>query len=155
MNPLTLLQYAAARIYSAELSAAAWFDTCRVARLFPLAWVHQGVRPWLPTGIAVAVLALGHPGRTATAAIIIVCGAATVFSRIAAKSHYVLNEEDRPCPYCPKGEEPGNGGLWLDWDNNQPPSAPLPMADYDDEQIRAMAGDLDAAYAELCGEAAR
>jgi len=157
VNALAIARYLGTRLHSAELTAAAWLDTRRHVRLFPLAWVHQGVRPWLPTGIAVAVLALGHPSRAAGAVITIVGVALTVFSRIAAKSHHILNEEDRPCPYCPKGEGPGNGGLWLDWDidDDDIPPAPNELTEITDEEIRESLSNFDADYAEVCREATR
>jgi len=153
VNPLMVAQYLGARIYSAELTAAAWLDTRRFVRVFPLAWVHQGVRPWLPTGIAAAVLTLGHHSRTAAVIIVIASLVAVSFSRIAAKSHYVLNEEDRPCPYCPAGDDgdlPGGQHLARSGGPVDIPPAPAPMPDIDD-RICEWADDLNlhlAAYIE-------
>lgn len=159
MNPVNALRRAYARLYSAELSAAAWLDTRRIGRLAPLAWVHQGIRPWVPAVFATIAITASHPSRNDTAIIVAAALAAVAFSRIAVKSHYILNEEDRPCPYCPTRDDgDGRGGIWLDLDDDGPtpiPAAPGPIADYSDEQIAAMAGDIDADYADVCRNAAK
>lgn len=145
VTPLSLLRGFQERLFSAELTAAAWIDTRRTGRLIPLAWIHWGIRPMVPLYIGTIIAVLGRHNTPTIAAV----NAATLmlveFSRIAAKSHYVLNEENKPCPYCRKqadGDDgPGRGGRGPGRDGVPP--APAPMPDYSDEQIRAMAKNLD------------
>lgn len=151
MNALKRLY---ARLYSAELTAAAWIDTRPVGRMFMLAWYHQGLRPWVPAAMTVPAMVIGHLGHITFIVAAGITVAATLFARIAAKSHFILNEEDRPCPYCPAGDDRGGtGGVWLDWDGLPP--APAPMPDYDDERIRNWAGDADQWLAELTADTRR
>lgn len=144
MNPASLLRRAYARLYSAELTTAAWIDTRPVGRMFMLCWYHQGLSPRVLAAMTVPAMVLGGLSRTVFVIFASVAVSATLFARVAVKSHYILNEEDRPCPYCPVPGDRGNGGLWFDWDGGDIPPAPAPMSELDDDRIRAMAGDLDA-----------
>ena len=130
MNALNLLRYVGTRIYSAELTAAAWLEQRRIARRIMLGWYHRVS----VANVAVVTCALN--------AVILVCHTAAFvivplilggigYSFIADKSHEVLDDSDRPCHLCPAHDDDNGGGnAWLDWDS-QPPAAP-PSAPGDD-----------------------
>ncbi|ACU71787.1 hypothetical protein Caci_2878 [Catenulispora acidiphila DSM 44928] len=152
---MNMLKRLYAHLYSAELSAAAWIDTRPVGRLIQLSWCHQGLRPWILSGFTVVFIALKRPDMTGLAVTTAVMLPAIAFARIAAKSHYILNEEDRACPYCPpRSDGDGRGGVWLNLGDDIPP-APAPMAEYDDQQIRDWAEDLDGQLAALIADMRR
>lgn len=101
MNVLNLLRGLQERLFSAELTAAAWLDTRRTGRLIPLAWIHQGIRPMVPLYIGTIVAVFGQNSTAAIVVITAVTLILTEFSRIAAKSHQVLRWNNQTCPYCP------------------------------------------------------
>lgn len=153
MNPLMLAQYLGARIYSAELTAAAWLEQRRAARRIMLGWYHRVsvAKVVVATSVLNVIAAVRPVAAFATVPLVL---AGIGYSLIADKSHEVLNEEDRPCHLCPAhNDDDGDaGGVWLGWDGDQPPAAPPPMDDLDDDRIRAMAGDIDAQHAALIQE---
>lgn len=78
----------------------------------------------------------------------VLAAAAGIAQTVLERAHEIaVAYPGHPCSRCPQPDEDdgrGDGGAWLDtaWDDDIPP-APGPMADYDDDQIAAMAGDLD------------
>jgi hypothetical protein len=142
VNTLNLLRYAGTRIYSAELTAAAWLEQRRIARRIMLGWYHHITTTKVVVVLATfnTIVAVWYPAGFVVVPLILV---GLTYARVADKSHDVINEGGEPCPLCPAREdEDGHGGLWLDWNDDQPPAAPPPMGDYDDEQYHAWADDM-------------
>lgn len=146
MNPINTLYRASARLYSAELTAAAHLDTRQLPRCVMLRWCHAGIQPWLPLAVGgtdIIGAALLHAGAVVVEAVLAVTALCFAVSLIAAKSHSILDDDGRPCPYCPAAEDDdGAGGVWLDFGAGIPP-APAPMPELDDRRIGEWAGDAD------------
>lgn len=159
MNPINTLRRANARMYSAELTAAAWLDVQPRPRRAMLRWAHAGATPVVfciigPIDMAGAVAL--HAKPAVVAAIAVVSLACVAVSRIAAKAHQILDEDERPCPYCPaRDDRGGDGGIWLDYGSFDIPPAPAPMPDYDDEQYREWAADIDGQLLNLVADTRR
>lgn len=157
MNPLKPI---VARIRQTELDIAVRLDDRDLPRIAARHWSHNGPRAaWALLG-AVPLLPIGYSHALPLTVLAVILTVVYAGSRLADRTHEIgWIDQVHPCPLCTghtdDGDGHGNGGLWLDWDGDQPPSAPTPMDDYDDERVRAMAGDLDAQHALLIEQALR
>lgn len=159
MNPLTELR---ARLRETELNIAARIDDNTDLRMCARLWSHAGPRPlWVLFG---GFPLLGFTrGQTAPVILLAALASAVYIGAHLADAAHETGWTDRvhPCPLChiPPGAEDDDGNGGGGWPRGGPdtdiPPAPTPMPDYDDEQWRAIAGDLDAQLADLIASTRR
>lgn len=143
MNIPNLLRALGARIFSAELTAAADLERRPLARRIVLAWYHRATAPRSAMAAAALILVMVVFPSTGSS-IALLALALAEYTRIANLSHEVIDEENGHCPRCPAAEDDnGDGGRRTRPYGNDIPPAPAPMPELTDDQIRAMAGDLD------------
>lgn len=149
MNPLTELT---ARLRQAELNVAVRIDDRDLPRIIARHWSHSGPRVlWVLLG-ALPALPLEYSRALALALLATTLTLVYVGSRLADRTHEVgWIDRVHPCPLCPNSTGGGGGHGGGGWNGDDFPTAPPPMSDYDDERIRAMAGDLDAQLTRLLG----
>lgn len=153
MNVPNPLRSGNARLFSAELSAAAHLEARSAGRRIMLGWYHRATAARVATCAAALLLtAVVFPSAGSTIAVIGI--ALAVYTRIAFLSHQVLNEGNGHCPHCPPAEDDhGDGGQrFRHGGGTDIPPAPAPMPDLDDERIAAIAGDLDAQLLDLVAD---
>ena len=153
MNPLTTLR---AGLTQAEVNIAVRIDGKDTPRIIARHWCHSGPRvPWVLLG---ALPLLPFANGQATPLILLVASVLIVYvgSRLADRTHEVgWIDQVHPCPLCPTQQNGDGGHGGGGWNGDDFPTAPPPMDDYDDDRIRAMAGDLDVQLAALLQKVSR
>jgi len=145
VNPLPLLR-------QAELNLAVRIDDNDWTRVIARHWSHNGPRAlWMLFG-AFPLLPLAGNRAVFLVPFVTLLAAVHAGSRLADRTHEVgWIDQAHPCPLCPGNADGDNGHGGGGW-NGDFPTAPPPMDDFDDDRIRAMAGDLDAQLAALVQE---
>lgn len=144
MNALTTLR---STLTQAEVSVAVRIDDRDTPRIIARHWCHSGPRVlWVLLGaLPLLPLQYGHPLPLVLLASVLTV--VYVGSRLADRTHEVgWIDQVHPCPLCPNQQSGDDGHGGGGWNGDDYPTAPPPMDDYDDDQIRAMAGDLDAQH---------
>jgi len=154
VNALAIARYLDTRLYSVELTAAAFLEQRRVARRIMLGWYHR-VSVANVAAVTCALNAAILVCHTAAFAAVPLILAGVGYSLIVDKSHEVLDDTDRPCHLCPAHDDDNGGGnAWLDWDS-EPPAAPPTVPDDDLPCGWADADDMDIELYTLLQEATR
>jgi hypothetical protein len=145
-----------ARLRQIELNIAVRIGDRDLPRAIARHWSHNGPRAaWVPLG-ALPILPFVPSGGLAPMLLLGILNLLVLAAeRLADRTHETgWIDRVHPCPLCPHWEE-GDDGRGGGWNGDDFPSAPPPMDDFDDDRVRAMAGDLDAQLAALVQEARR